>query len=490
MRTRANYLASLQDGRDIRYKGTAVSALAEHPALGVCVGHAATAFGDAPSGVAQDDWIVNENGREFSGYYAIPRRAEDLLRRARLIEGHTRSQHAQFNIIKAVGSDALCALSALRSDLDTQTGPVRAGAAIDEFTRRCQDDDLATVVAQTDPKGDRALRPGQQRNQSAYLRVVDRTSDGLVVRGAKVHTTSAPVADEIIVLPTRAMVPGEEDYAVSFAIPTNARGLRMICRPVREELDPFDNPVSSRAYETECTTLFDDVLVPWDRVFLDGDVAQAGDLARTFATFHRFTGLSYKPPLAELLLGTVSWIVRDNGLDRKATVRGKLAEMLNYVVLIKAARTASAINGRLLPSGGFMPDPVLTNAGKHFFASNFHRLCQLTHDLAGGLAVTAPSVFDLADPQDGPWLEDVFEGATGDARRRIVAFNIVRDLTASELGGYNYVASLHGEGSMSAQLLASMEDFDMAAVESQMTALADEVLRDERLPAAAADLAG
>jgi 4-hydroxybutyryl-CoA dehydratase/vinylacetyl-CoA-Delta-isomerase len=481
MRTKAEFLSSLKDGRDVRYMGESIRDLATHPALGVCVRHAASAFDSKPENLADSDWIVTDGTRAMSGFYAIPRSSEDLLRRARLIEGLTAQQWAQFNIIKVVGSDAMFALATLRDRLAAAPSAARAGEAIDSYIRRCQDDDIATAAALTDPKGDRSQRPAQQAQRMAYLRIVERNERGIVVRGAKVHTTSAPVVDEIVVLPTRAMASDEADYAVSFTVRTNAPGLRMICRPVREALDEFDNPVSARAFETETTTIFDNVFVPWENVFLAGDTELAGELARTFATFHRFTGLSYKPPLAELLLATTQWIAADNGLLGKPLVRARLAELVNYVALIRAARTASAIDGTLTASGVFMPDPVQTNAGKHFFASNFHRLSGIVHDIAGGLVVTAPSVQDLIDDEDGPWIERIFESANDDSVRRLIAFNIIRDLTAGELGGYNYVASIHGEGSMNAQLLSAYEEFDYTQARRMLNALFVDVLADGRL---------
>lgn len=479
MRTPEEYLESLNDGRNVRYRGERVTDLAGHPALGVCVRHAASAFGDPPAGVASGDWEVELDGQQISGLYAVPRSPDDLLRRARVIEGLTMHQWAQFNIIKVVGSDVLFALATLRDALDRALPG--AAAAVDALTTRCQVDDIATAAAVTDAKGDRSLRPGQQSEREAYLRLVERRPDGIVVSGAKLHTTSAPVVDELLVLPTRAMVAGEEDFAVSFAVRTNAPGLRMICRPVREDLDPFDNPISARAYETETTTIFDNVFVPWEQVFLAGDVRLAGALARTFATFHRFTGLSYKPPLAELLLSTLVWIVRDHGLDAKPAIRAKLAEFVNYISLIRAARTAAAVNSTPNDAGVFMPDPVMTNAGKHYFASNFHHLAALCHDLAGGLVVTAPSIADLTDTDNGSWLDRVFQGANEDSLRRLIAFNVLRDLTAGELGGYNYVASVHGEGSMGAQLLSALEEYDMGPAEMLLDRLFADVLGDPRL---------
>jgi aromatic ring hydroxylase len=467
VRTSDEFLAGIQDDRTVYYHGERVTDLVGHPVLGICARHAALAFGPAPAGVAEADWAVADGaGGVSSAYYRIPKSTDDLLARARLIEGETRSHLGQFNIVKAVGSDAIFALSSLRSTLEGQDG-FDAPANIESFIDRVRRDDLATVLAQTDARGDRSRRPGQQTNENAYLRIVDRRSDGVVVRGSKLHTTSTPFADELIVLPTRALGPGEENFAIAFAIPLDTPGLIMSCRPVREALDPFDNPVSAHAFEIETTTIFDDVLVPWDRVFLAGKAEVAGLVARTFATFHRFTGLSYKPPIADLMLGVASLIVRDNGLSGKAVVDSKLAEMVNYVSVIRGCRTAAAVECSYWPGGEAMPNAVLVNAGKHYFAANFHYVAQLAQDVTGGLTVTAPAGTDFANPELRPHLDAALRGEEFDAAARVALFNILRDLTASELAGWNYVAALHGEGSLSAQLLTALGDYDLASVQTQ-----------------------
>jgi aromatic ring hydroxylase len=463
VRTPDEFLAGLDDDRVVYYEGRRVDDLVTHPVLSVCAQHASRAFGPAPGGVDESDWVAGGG----SGYYRIPQSTDDLLARARVIEGETRSHLAQFNIVKAVGSDAMCALSSLRGELEGARD-YDARANIDAFIERVRRDDLATVLAQTDPRGDRSRRPGQQSNPNAHLRVVETRSDGIVVRGAKLHTTSTPFADEVIVLPTRALQPGEEDFAVAFSIAAATPGLIMICRPVRERLHPFDNPVSARAFEIETTTIFDDVFVPWDRLFLNGGTAQAGLLARTFATYHRFTGLSYKPPLADYLLGVASVIARDNGVRGKALVDTKLAEIVNYVSIIRGCRTASAVECVTWPGGEAMPNPVLVNAGKHYFAANFHRVAELAQDIAGGLTVTAPAASDFQNPELRGHLDAVLRGEVLSAPERVAVFNVLRDLTASELGGYNYVASLHGEGSLSAQLLTALGDYDVAACEAEV----------------------
>ena len=148
------------------------------------------------------------------------------------------------------------------------------------------------AVAQTDVKGDRARGPHQQDDPDMYVHVVEERADGIVVRGAKCHTSISANADEIIVFPTRAMGADDADFAVAFAVPANAPGLSMyISAYGAGERDPWDFPLSSRHKMLETLTVFDDVFVPWDRVFMCRRPELAGPLALSFVEYHRFTAV-------------------------------------------------------------------------------------------------------------------------------------------------------------------------------------------------------
>jgi len=126
-------------------------------------------------------------------------------------------------------------------------------------------------VAQTDVKGDRGKRPSEQHNPDVYVRVVDRRKDGIVVRGAKAHTTASPFADELIVLPTRAMAEADADYAVAFAVPVATPGVKLIAGVSSlPGGNRFDYPVTTDLKMVDTVTVFDDVFVPWEKVFSAG----------------------------------------------------------------------------------------------------------------------------------------------------------------------------------------------------------------------------
>ncbi|MBI4590782.1 MAG: 4-hydroxybutyryl-CoA dehydratase [Candidatus Rokubacteria bacterium] len=463
LRTVEEYRAGLRDGRRVFVEGRRVEDVTADPMLAITVGHSAEVFALAARPELRDLFVFHDPdlGEPASAYFRIPRTAAELRARGDLIEENTRQQRSTFNITKAVGTDALLALLVVAAEVDRELGP-RYLDRVRRYRDACTRRDVTMALAQTDVKGDRGLRPSQQVDPDLYVRVVRRTADGIVVRGAKAHTTAGPVVDELIVIPTRALGEEDREYAVAFATPLNAPGLTMICRPiVTEAASTFDHPVSRRNIEIESLTVFEDVFVPWERVFLCGEWQFAGRLATTFATFHRYTAVSYKPPLGELFCGAAALAAEYHGLERAGTIRGKIARLAMYPALIRAARLTAASECRFA-EGIAVPNGVYSNAGKFYFASQFHDAVALLQDVAGGLVITGPTEADLRHPEAGPLLEKYLAGAKGvSGRQRLALMHLIRDLTASDFGGYNLVVTLHGEGSMDAQLLGAYREADL-----------------------------
>jgi aromatic ring hydroxylase len=462
LRTPEAYLEGLRDGRVVFYRGERVDDVTNHPALSRGALHTAIDFRLAEDAGYQDLVLAkdSETGRTISRYYVIPRTSQDLLQRRLLIETVTREARAVVPLVKEIGTDALFALMIVSADLgDAGADYARRVRAFYEW---CRNEDLTLAVAQTDVKGDRSLRPHQQPNPDAYVRVVEERGDGIVVRGAKAHTTNAVLADQIIVLPTRAMGAEDRAYAVAFAVPANAPGLRFIASPRGfSATSQFDNPVSARTKMVESLTVFDDVFVPWERVFLKGEWQAAGALAKTFVEFHRFTAVSYKPPLLELLIGATAQVAEYNGIERAAHVRDKIAAALMYLETVRGLTKAAAAAPRIR-QGIAVPDVVYTNAAKYHFAVHYHDLVRTVQDIAGGLIVTAPMAEDWAHPEIRRDMERFLgTGARASAEARLRAVNLVRDITASDHGGYLEVLAIHAEGSLEAQKLTILMDTDL-----------------------------
>ncbi len=466
LRTVEQYLASLRDGRRVYFRGERVQDVTTHPVLGLVARHAALDYELAEQPAYRD--LAVAGGR--SRYYVPPQSAEDLLARSRLIETATRLGGTLVVLIKEIGTDALFALSIVAHELDQRAGTHYA-ERVRAFHEYCAEHDLALAVAQTDVKGDRSLGPAEQAaqgNPDAYLRIVERRDDGIVVRGAKAHTSVSTNANELIVLPTRAMGEADAAYAVSFAVPLNTPGLTLIASPHGAgEKNAFEHPLSARHKMMETLTIFDDVFVPSERVFLAGEWQAAGPLALTFVEFHRFTAISYKLPLVDALVGAAQLLAEYNGIERAGHVRDKLAWLIAYAEGLRALVQAAAWRCRVRAPGIAVPDPLTVNVAKLHFAASYHQAVARLQDIAGGLLVTAPSLEDLQSAELGPLVRRYLSGKLGvDATNRLRALYLAADLTASDFGGYQEVLAVHAEGSIEAEKLAILRSYDAGAAKA------------------------
>src|SRR3954468_14935794 len=443
--TADEYRASLRDGRTLWYRGRRVTDILEEPDLRVAVDHAALDYEIGHDPLYRDVAVAKDadTGCEHSAYYAIPRSAEDLLARSRLIETVTGLGGTMVTLVKEIGSDALFGL------LRVLDGEARARALA--YYEHCRDHDLSVAVAQTDVKGDRSLPPHAQADPDLYVHVVDERPDGIVVRGAKCHTSISANAHEIIVLPTRAMGPDDADYAVSFATPVDTPGLSLYVSAYgARDHDAFEFPISSKHKMLETLTVFDDVFVPWERVFVCREPEQAGAVSNAFVEYHRFTAVSYKLPLLDALIGTAALVPAMNGGAKAGHIRDKIPRLITYAETVRALTDMAALRAQVDNRGIASPDPLTTNLAKYTFATQYYAALELVQDCAGGLLVTGPGGADWANPEVRAVLEK-FYAAKAPAEERLRLLNTISDLTARDFGGYHAVLAVHAEGSIEAE---------------------------------------
>jgi aromatic ring hydroxylase len=473
LRTADAYLAALRDGRTVYYKGERVADVTTHAELGRAARHCALdyAFVDDPR--HRELAVVDDDGRTINRFYKAPRTADDLLKRRELIAETTRAGRALIVLVREIGTDFLYAAHIVTHGMqETLRAPYHE--RLRAYWRYVADNDLAMGVAQTDVKGDRSLGPTAQEHPDYYVRVMDRRADGIIVRGAKAHTTNAIFADELIVLPCRALGEGDRDYAVAFAVPVNTPGLRFIASPFSGGgSSRFDHPVSSRHKVADTLTVFDDVFVPAERVFLCGETRYAGPLALGFVEYHRFTAISYKLPLLDLMIGCAMLAAEANGVAAAGHVRDKLARLIAYRETVRAL-TVAAAHECTVKAGLAVPNTTITNIAKQFFAENYHLMVQKLQDIAGGLLVTGPSEADLLNPETKRDIEYYLGGKRGfGSINRLKLFNLIRDLFASDFGGYHELLAIHAEGSLEAQKITILRGFDATAARAFAAECAD-----------------
>jgi aromatic ring hydroxylase len=452
MRTAEQYLASINDGRTIWYRGQQVADQMQVEELRVAAEHGAADFAFAreqPELFAAKD---PDTGQDYSAFFRVPRSADDIHHRSRMIEVGTAEGATIVPLIKEIGTDGIFAM------LRVLEGEGREKA--EAFWQRCRDEDLALALAQTDVKGDRSKPPHQQADPDLYLHVVDEDADGITVRGAKVHTTNTCHANELLVFPTRAMGADDADYAVAFAISVDTPGLTLYASSFNgREGNDFEFPISATHKDVETLTVFNDVKVPWERVFLYKEPEKAGPLALTFVEYHRFTAVSYKLPLVDLMVGAAAQIAEMNGTIRAGHIKDKLTHLIAYAETVRGLTEMAANRTRIGAHDIAYPDPMTTNLAKFTFATGYHEHVEMLQDVAGGLLVTGPSGDDWDSPDVRPVLEKYFQAASP-AEPRLRMMHLISDLTARDLGGWHAVLAVHAEGSVEAEKMQILRSYD------------------------------
>lgn len=326
-----------------------------------------------------------------------------------------------------------------------------------DFIIRCQDEDLIVAGALTDPKGSRSAKiGGDEQDKDLYLHVVERRPDGVVVNGAKCHLTGITNAHEVVVLPTQAMRPGQEDYAIAFHVPLDAPGITMIVGrqscDTRKMEDIADIDLGNASYGgVEALTIFDHVFVPNENIFLNGETDFAGMLVELFAAGHRNSYGGCKSGVGDVAIGAASLIAKYNGTENASHIKDKLVEMTQLNEQLYCCGIASGAEGWQTKAGNYMVDLLLANVCKLNVTRYPYEIVRLMEDIAGGIMVTAPSEADLRSPEVGHYVEKYLVGQDVNAENRLRALRLCENLALGTAAVGYRTESMHGAGSPQAQ---------------------------------------
>ncbi len=351
-----------------------------------------------------------------------------------------------------------------------------------------QAQDLTVGIAMTDAKGDRSKRPHEQPNRNAYLHIRERRTDGIVIAGTKAIVTSAPYVHELLVLPGRAMTADDRDFAVGCAVPIDAPGLTIVARPAGR---PGETRALFSAHygQTTGVCVFDNVFVPWERVFLAGEWQHSEFLTKSYATHHRHTCIGARAGFGDLLIGAGASIMEANGLSAAhAHLRDAMVELIKLVEGIYACGIAASVYGVKDPAGNLEPDAVFANIGKLLLATQIYDMHRLAHQVSGGLIVALPNPEEDHNPETRAELSAVLAGHPDiPYAQRAQLARFIEDLTASDAGGWMSVISLHGGGSPEAMKREIYRRYPVRERQQLVASLLDRgLLASERHPALAA----
>lgn len=400
-------------------------------------------------------------GERVNRFNHVNQSVDDLLKKQECIRKLTGLTGGC--IQRCMGADMINGISAAAKEVDEAHG-TNYFENFTNYLKYFQENDLIGAGSQTDPKGDRIARPAQQWDPDQYLHVVERRPDGVVVRGCKVHNTIAPYADEIIVVPVRTLKPDEKDYAISFAIPADTEGVYMICKECFyvEREDNLDAPINHYG-DLESMTVFDDVFVPNERIFLNGETEFSDKYALGFALYHRHSYTGCKPGVSDIITGLTALLADYQNIHKTSHVKEKLAELISVAELVYATGQASAWTSEKVSSGTQVPNTIYCNVARRHAGHNiFHEWNVLT-DIAGGLCATLPDGKQFNSPEIGKFVKKYIRRKEGVSEENLWrAFALAQDLLTGEYSSVTFqVAGVHGGGSPQMEDIAILANYDL-----------------------------
>ncbi len=394
-----------------------------------------------------DSELTGGRVNRFTHLFAKP---EDLVNKVRIQRVLGRATGTCFQ--RCVGMDALNALFIAT----WEAGEEKHQRFVRWLTDVQQRDDML-CGAMTDAKGNRKLRAAEQPD--AYLRVVERREDGIVIRGAKLHQTGAANAHQILVMPGGTYREGEEDFAVAAAIPAGADGVVMMMgRQPSDERKGGCDAGNCKFGGQEVVVWFDDVFVPWEHVFLDGDLDAAATMLTAFAGFHRASYGGCKPGNFDVLTGAVAQLATDSGIRGNVAVRDKLIEMTHLSETIHGVGLAASHKSTQHGSGVWQVDPILANVCKQNVTRLPYEIGRIAEDLAGGLIATLPGLKSFDHPRLGPIMRNISGG-----ERRAKLLRLVEYMTYGSGAVPLRIECMHGAGSPAAQRIVIERSVDWEA---------------------------
>lgn len=454
------YLESLRDGRCLWLMGQRVEDVTSHPALAGCARSVAAVY-DLQHDPMYEDLLTMPSpttDEPVSLSYLLPQSVADLSRQRRMYEflvrrtGGVAARLPQHLATVAIG---LYDVRHLLGEVD----PAFADRVVHYF-ETCRENDLSIATIFSDPLHHRTHATSPQ----GPLRVVARRPDGIIVRGAKGVGTQAPYANELFSM-TAPRPNRTPDEIVYFATPVNAKGIHIICREPLPSRNPIDHPVSPAWDEMDAIVVFDDVFIPWERVFYlrssaVTDLAFEGRLVQGAVGLGPWYVLVRMAVKAEVLLGICAAMTDALGTATQPPIQMALADAMVYLESLRAFVQAAEANPIASPSGLTLPNSMTALAGRIFSIERYPQMLQLIRELCGSGLLMAPGQEDLHHPEIGPHLQHFVVGQEDQGIERVRLLKLAWEYACDAFGGRQLLFEMYNVGSLATnkQRLASSYD--------------------------------
>ena len=460
IRTAAEYLDSIRDGRQVWINGEKVDDVPTHPMFKPLVDIRARIYEMQHDAATRDTMTYEEGGECFSVGLKLPYSQEDWYQKRVATDA---VMDDVGGIVTRVGDETVGEMWSLfdGQDVLNEVDPQFSQNIRDHIDRVIRIDPFH-VSANTDPKGDRSKAP-QDQDPDMLLHVVRETDQGIVVRGAK-YETAAPYANQAFTKPTIANWGDSElsDYAVGFICDLGSPGIKMICRTgFTGRASAEDYPLANKFDEVDALVVFDNVLVPWENVLFYRHTKAATFIRSTVHRYSAFAFVQRNLRMADLMIGAALFNVRQTGLDKQPAVQEKLSQLAVYREGINAHLTAAIATAERSPAGLLMPNQSLLLTGRVHACTNLPAMMHVARELCGGQICVTPDVASFRHPETGKWMEKFYtinDEWTAEDRRKLLAF--ARDLLNSDYAGHRLTFQLFAQSAPFAHLAAVYRNFD------------------------------
>ncbi len=457
MMTRSEYIESLRKlNLNVYMFGEKVASPVDNPVIRPSLNSIAMSYELAADPEYSELMTAASNltGEKINRFTHIHQSADDLIKKVKM--QRLMGQRTASCFQRCVGLDAANAIYSTTFEIDCAKG-TNYFERFKKFWTRIQQEDLVVDGAMTDPKGDRSLSPSKQSDPDLFLHVVERRPDGIVVRGAKFHQTGIINSHEVIVMPTMSMKEADRDYAVAFAVPTDTKGITLIygrqsC-DTRKLEEGADIDLGNKNFGGhEAMTIFDDVFVPNERIFMDGEYEFSGMMVERFAGYHRQSYGGCKVGVGDVLIGAAALAADYNGAAKASHIKDKLIEMVHLNETLYSSGIACSCEGKKTASGNYLIDLLLANVCKQNVTRFPYEITRLAEDIAGGMMVTLPSERDYKNPVTRKYIEKYYRGSdicSTEDRMRVM--RLIENMTLGAAAVGYRTESMHGAGSPQAQ---------------------------------------
>lgn len=453
IRTGEEYIQSLR-GRKLKVYlfGELVKDPVDHPMIRPSINAVAETYDLA---VREEELATAQSsitGQRVNRFLHIAENAQDLVLQNKMQRKLGQNTGTCFQ--RCVGMDALNSLHSVTFEIDEKHGTNYHKRLLD-FIKMVQTENQVIGGAMTDPKGDRSKGPAEQHDPDMFVHVIKKDDKGVYITGAKAHQTGCINSHWIIVMPTMRLTENDKDYAIVGAIPADAEGVtyiygRQSCDTRSMEEGDLDSG-NSKFSGQEAMIILDNVFIPWERVFMNGEYEFASMLVERFTCYHRRSYVC-KTGLGDVLIGAAATIADYNGVPNVSHIKDKLVEMTHLNESIYAAGIASSHQAHKLKSGVWLNDDMLAQVCKHNVTRFPYEIGRLAQDIAGGLVVTMPSEKDFRNPETGPILRKYLAGRKGvDVENRMRILRLIENMTLGRNAVGYLTESMHGAGSPQAQ---------------------------------------